>query len=361
MKNKITKSRIMAVIAVLCGFSASFTYLIGDIGILEIVLLILSGFFAYTAIQWKGALIVAAISVFNSLMGCMLYADYEKPWEWLMEVIFAVMGCYSYFLVGMVGALIAFLFQRGLDKDPDAPRSNRPVRAAMVAGGVIIVAMAAEFIMLFSGDPVLYIKGRRQADRYVSQTYPDAVYQSCYYDFHFSRYEFDYQIDKPSNDSFTIRLMWNTPIAPLSWFQMPELTDGWREQKIYRLEEQLEKQIEPAAEQILARQYDFTSGDQYYSNVQIRNVPDDADLDAAFEPSRLPGEVVVWYDSNTDSSATFSAAQTLARELTEGGYRVDAFDVSFEEDFYENIPVGSLLSAKSFDDLANYRKKEFED
>ena len=60
-------------------------------------------------------------------------------------------------------------------------------------------------------------------------------------------------------------------------------------------------------------------------------------------------------------TADISAAQTLARELTEGGYRVDAFDVSFEEDFYENIPVGSLLSAKSFDDLANYCKKEFED
>ena len=181
---KLSKKTIFTALAMLCGIGASVIHAAPGYAITRsqldqtaavfiVLLMLLTGVFAYLGVELKGVIIVSATSMAQSVISVWINATYPDlvqliPWFVFIGIFFAA--------TGMTGMLGAFLLSSAFS-------SGRIKRVAMIAGAVLAMSIPLELTMLIVGDPFVHWQTKAAADAFVQAKYPDGSFE--YYDWEY--------------------------------------------------------------------------------------------------------------------------------------------------------------------------------
>lgn len=181
------KSYVMCALAALCGIAAAAALPCGDIGIAMMLFMVLCGLFAWFALQWKGAIIVAAAGAAVGVT-CIPYLfepDINIFSQYWMLRMFALDVMLTSALIGMIGCVAGYLFSFAFGKEHIGKKHTRLLRPLAALGAFMIVFGSVEFTMMITGDPILHWKAKNTAETYIAEHYPEEGYllDSEYYDY----------------------------------------------------------------------------------------------------------------------------------------------------------------------------------
>ena len=171
--------------SVLCGIVSAISILFGDNGIVEIVFIMLCGFFAWLGDKWKGTVIVASSGLAGSIVAAFATGMPDDPAGILYPAAIILTAFSALIPIGMIGLLTGYLFSFACGREQCKNRHIIPLRVLAGFGSFMIIVCSMEFTMALTGDPIMYWRAKIAADTYIDMNQPDKdfIFDSNTYDY----------------------------------------------------------------------------------------------------------------------------------------------------------------------------------